>query len=76
MSKKDYRMYENLFYISQIGISMVVPIFAGVYIGNYLDDKFSTGGILLLVFIILGVGTSFMNLYKLAMKKSSEKRRK
>jgi len=48
-------MYENLFYISQIGISMVVPIFAGVYIGNYLDDKFSTGGILLLVFIILGV---------------------
>jgi len=76
MSKKDYRMYENLIYVSQIGISMVIPIFAGVYIGNYLDEKFSTGGIFLLIFIILGVGTSFLNLYKLAMKKSSDKRRK
>lgn len=72
MGKKDFRMYANLIYLSQIAIMMVVPIFMGVFIGRFLDEKLNTGNIMLLIFIFLGVGGAFMNLYKFAMSKSKE----
>lgn len=76
MGNKDYGMYTNLIFVSQIGINMALPIFCGVYGGNWLDQKFNTGSIFLLLGVLLGVGTSFMNLYKIAMSKSNDKRRK
>jgi len=76
MGKKDLGMYQNLVFVSQIGISMALPIFMGVYGGNWLDQRFGTKGIFLLIGILFGVGTSFMNLYKIAIAKSKDRRRK
>jgi len=66
----------NLALISQIGISMTVPIMIGLYIGKWLDDRFGTGPIFLFIFIIMGVGSAFMSLFKLTQTDFKQKKRK
>jgi F0F1-type ATP synthase assembly protein I len=51
---------------------MLVPIFGGVLFGAFLDRFFGTSGIFLIIFVLLGVGSSFRNLYVLSMQKSRE----
>ena len=68
-------MLGNIALISQIGISMITPIIVCVLLGNYLDKKLNTGILFLIIFTILGVGTSFLSLYKLTMEKSNKKRK-
>lgn len=70
MSKHNYKMYENLALLSQIAFMMVTPIFGGVLLGRFIDDKFGTNGIFLLIFTLVGTGTAFMELYKLALRKT------
>jgi len=68
----NFKMYENLAYLSQLGIMMAVPIIGCLLFGIYLDSKLNTGYLFLVIFIIIGVGTSFRNLYKITIKKSKE----
>lgn len=61
--------------LSQIGISMLVPIFLCMLLGNWLDKKFGTSPWLLVIFIILGVGAAFRTLYMMTVytfKKNSD----
>ena len=60
--KKD--RIKALLMISQIGISMIVPIFLAAFIGNWLDAKFGTG-FFFLIFLLLGILAAFRNIYKL-----------
>ncbi|MCD6436335.1 MAG: AtpZ/AtpI family protein [Clostridiales bacterium] len=53
---------------------MIIPIIGGVYFGNYLDVRFGTGSLFLFVFIIIGVITAFMNLFKMTIRKSNNKK--
>lgn len=76
MSKKDFRMYENLSLISQIGIMMVIPIVGGLWLGNYLDEKFHTSPLFLLSLIALGAVSSFFNLYRFAVARSDKGRKR
>lgn len=63
---KDYKgTLKNLTLISQIGISIVTPILLGVFIGQLLDKWIGTKSIFVIIFIILGAGGGFMNLFKL-----------
>ena len=59
--------------ISQIGITMIVCIGAGVWFGGWLDGKLGTHGICLIVCILIGVAAGFMNVYKMLMKGSKTK---
>ena len=61
----DRSALKNLALISQVGISMITPILLGVFIGGWLDKKVGTNGLFMLVFIFLGVGGGFMNLFKI-----------
>lgn len=63
---------ENLSLVSQLGISMVTPILVAVWIGNYLDKKFDTAPLFLFIFIVLGVASSFMNMYKLVLREKKD----
>ncbi len=77
MGKKDVGMYNNLIYISQIGIMMVTPILGGVYIGNYLEGYFHNK-LAFFLCLIIGIMSSFYELYRFSMKyiERMKKRRK
>ena len=75
MSRKSHPL-ENLALISQIGIMMIVPIIGGVYLGRWIDSRLNTQPIFLFVFILLGVGGSFVNLFKIGAQGSRKKNRK
>ncbi len=68
MSGQKFKMYENLVFLTQIGISMVVPILGGLLIGKYIDEKVGTTSIFMLTFIVLGVVVAFMSVYKMVMR--------
>lgn len=67
MSKeeKNRNALKNLTLISQIGISMITPILLGVFIGQLIDRRIGTEGIFVLIFLIVGAGGGFLNLFKL-----------
>lgn len=63
--KKDLSPIKYMALITQVGLSMITPILMGVFIGQWLDGKFSTGGIFFIVFMLIGVASAFYNLFKL-----------
>lgn len=72
MNRSTRNIMENLALVSQIGLMMIVPILFGVFIGNYLDERFGVTPLFLIIMIILGVGSAFRNLMSLGKKKSSD----
>lgn len=62
--KGNKPVIKGLVMITQIGISMIVPIFLGVFIGYRLDCLFGTG-FLFFVFLLFGILAAFRNIYKL-----------
>lgn len=62
------KIFQNLALISQIGISMAVPILGGIFIGNFLDNKFNTGVIFLIIFAVIGIITAFVSLFRITTR--------
>ncbi len=58
--------------ITQVAFVMVIPIFLCFFVGIYLDEKLGTSPLFLVVFILLGVGASFRNLFKIILSKGVE----
>lgn len=77
MKKNSYKkeVYTNFALISQLGISMMVPIFVLVALGIYMEDK--TGWFVTVPFLILGILAGCRNTYILANKvnKKSKKQK-
>lgn len=71
--KKKYGFLANFALVSQIGVMMVVPIILGVWLGGMIDNKLGTGALFLILFIILGVGASFRNVYLIVIKQFEKK---
>ena len=53
----------SLLLVSQLGISMITPILLCIILGAFLDDKMNTSPWLTVVFILLGAGAAFRNLF-------------
>ena len=68
MTNDPMKALKNLSLLSYIGLSMVLPIFAGVWLGNRLDEKLQTGNIFLILFICISVPASFVSVYKIVMR--------
>lgn len=62
-------MYKNLALVTQIGLSIVTPIIAGVYLGGLLDKKFNKNMVFTLILIVIGAGAGFLNLFKFIDKR-------
>lgn len=62
--KKKQPIGKAILMITQIGISMIVPIFLGVFIGYWLDRWLHTA-VFLLIFMIFGILAAFRNVYYL-----------
>ena len=73
--KFDTKVVGYLTLVSQIGLNMAIPIFGMIFLGNWLDKKFDANGIILIIFILMGVYMSFRNLFTTVMRKlNSEKK--
>lgn len=73
--KKGYgrEVFANIALVSQLGISMMVPIFLLLGIGIYLENK--TGWFLTVPFLILGILAGCRNTYILANKANMKTKR-
>lgn len=66
--KKDNNnreIFKNLALITQVGISVITPIFVAMFIGWLLDELLKTNSIFMIIFIVLGAGAGFLNLLKI-----------
>lgn len=54
--------------LTQVAITMIVPIGLGLFTGAFLDKKLETAPIFLILFILLGIGAGFRNIYHLTKK--------
>ena len=66
MKNNNRETFKMLSLISQIALSMMVPIFICVYAGYYIDKKFSTSFFIPLM--ILGILAGIRNTYILIKK--------
>lgn len=53
---------------SQFGFVIITSVLLGIFIGKKLDEIFNTSPIFLLLFIILGIVSSFLNFFFKIMK--------
>ena len=58
-------MAKALTLVTQLGISMFVPIFLCLFIGLWLDKTFGTSPVFLLLFILIGIYSGFRGVYNL-----------
>lgn len=68
MKQKKYssEVFMNFALITQLGISMLVPVFLLLAAGLYLEKQ--TGWFLAVPFLVVGMLAGFRNVYILAMK--------
>lgn len=67
---------KNIVLLTQVGLSMITPIFLGLWIGRKLDNLVGSKYIFSIIMILLGIASGFLQVYKLitrANKKSSSK---
>jgi len=66
MSKKpNPSVWGSLALIGQLGFTIAIPIALGAILGNYLDGKFNTHHILLLLGLLLGLISGIYGAYRL-----------
>lgn len=62
--KKSFDAFKNLVFLSQIGLSLVLPIILFLMLASYLQTRFSLGTWVMPVALILGLisgGSSFIS---------------
>lgn len=69
--KYDKEIFKNLTLISQVGLSMIIPILICVFAGVMLDRYFSSQTTL--GFLLLGIAVGCRNTYVLIMKSAEYK---
>ena len=75
MKNKDRNTFKSFVMITQIGISMMTPIFLCAALGWWLDRLFDTV-VCFLIMIIIGVGAAFRNFYIITRSFYSEDMKK
>lgn len=70
---KKYGFLANFALVSQIGVTMVIPIVLGVWLGGIIDKKLGTGGLFLIILMLLGIASGFRNVYLLVYKQFEKK---
>ena len=65
MKKNMVDAFKSLSLVSHIGFTMALSILVSFFIGLYLDNHFlHTGGIVPVLFLLIGVGGGFYNVYQ------------
>ena len=61
---RNSKVIKALMLVTQLGVSMMVPIFLCVFAGSFIDKKAGTG-FFLPFFLFLGIVAAFRNVYYL-----------
>ena len=64
--KKNGEMFKNIALISQLGISMMVPVFLGVGIGLLIDKHFDIM-VFSIVGLVFGIVAGYRNTFRIVM---------
>ena len=56
---------------ANVGLNLVVSTFVGLGIGYWLDNVFSTGPWLTLIFLLLGIVAGFVEIFRMIHKEDS-----
>ena len=78
MKKEDREVVKSFAMITQVGLSMLTPIFLCVFLGGYLDKSLHTS-YWFIILLILGILAAFRNVYYLTRqfyKKDLEREQK
>lgn len=62
-----FKVFKNLALITQIGFMFITTILFSIFLGNKIDSIFNSGIIFKIIFIILGVASGFLSVYKIIM---------
>ncbi|CAC9932491.1 hypothetical protein PEPCOX59622_01075 [Aedoeadaptatus coxii] len=57
--------YTGLALITQVGLNVLIPILGCMLFGLWLEKKFNSRGILLIVFTLIGIAAGIGNILKL-----------
>jgi ATP synthase protein I len=68
LDKETKRAAIQMAYASSIGITMVLAIFGGLFLGSWLDRILGTGPYLTLLLLLTGIVAGFRNLYVLVRR--------
>ncbi len=68
MKEDRGKTFRELGYFASLGISVALAIVIGLAIGYWLDKKFGTQPVLLLVGLALGIAAGFSNIYRAGQK--------
>jgi len=73
---KNFRkIAQNLAMISQLGISLIMPLLICILICVWLMNRFNVGGWVFIPGFILGLGSSFTTGYKFYLSESKKSRK-
>ena len=72
MKSEKEKPYKYLAMISQIGISVLVPVGIMIFIGKVLDFYFHTGNMLVIILAVLGVMAGLRNMYVIPLRLSEQ----
>lgn len=59
----DKKVIKALSLVTQLSISMIVPIVMCLFVGMWLDRLAGTSPLFLLIFVFLGIGGGFRSVY-------------
>jgi F0F1-type ATP synthase assembly protein I len=70
--KEKVSIMKGIALITQIGITIISTILIALFVGKKLDEWLGTGLIFTLIFLLLGVVTSFMTILRLGLKEENK----
>ncbi len=68
MDKETGKNIRELGYFASLGMSVAFAIVIGLGIGYWLDKKFDTQPVLLLIGLAFGIAAGFSNIYRAGQK--------
>ena len=63
MKRETIKVFKELASYASLGMSVALSIFIGLFIGVWLDKKFDTAPMLMLIFLGLGIIAGFRNIW-------------
>jgi hypothetical protein len=76
MKRKREQPYKYLAMISQVGVSVIVPIGMMILFGKMLDYFFHTGNLVVIIFAVVGMLAGLRNLYVIPLRMSEQAQKK